>query len=102
MLPPASDQEEAVHARVGGRTGFTDDLMRSGVGAFVGCCGSPTDMGAAEFAVRVYDALLDGATIAHAVRDARRETAAQLPDDATPLLFTLSGFGSLRLTGNRT
>ena len=87
----------AVQAGLGGRAGFSDLAMHSGVGAFVGSySGAIDDNGARDFAVSVYDSLLHGATVAEAVH-ASRESRAQGGADATALLYCAYGAGDLRL-----
>lgn len=103
FLPPgteavgASESSAGLRATLRGRGGFTEDLMRSGAGAFIGCFGSPTDEGAVEFAVAVHEELLRGVQVAKAVNGARRRTVAALGSEATPLLYVLSGYGGLTL-----
>jgi hypothetical protein len=95
-------QAGAVQAGLGGRAGFADLAMKSGVGAFVGSySGAIDDNGARDFALAVYDALLRGATVADAVHASRRDLP-QANDDATALLFCTYGAGDLRLVVNRT
>lgn len=105
FLPPGLDTigggagagAGALRATMSGRSGFNDVMMRSGVGAYLGCFGSPGDDGAMDLAVRVYEALLRGTSIAHAVHGARTAARARLVADATPLLYALSGYGPLTL-----
>lgn len=105
FLPPGLDAigggsgagEVALRATMSGRSGFNDVMMRSGVGAYLGCFGSPGDDGAMDLAVRVYEELLRGTSIAQAVHVARRAARARLAEDATPLLYALSGYGPLTL-----
>jgi CHAT domain-containing protein len=98
FVPPGVSAKgaEPMKATTMGRMGFTEVAMRAGVGAFVGCFGSPTDGGAEAIAVAFHQALLSGVSAAQALYLAR--TQAQLPpDDATPLLYALSGYGDLTL-----
>jgi hypothetical protein len=86
-----------VQAGLGGRAGFSDLAMRSGVGAFVGSySGAIDDNGARDLAVSIYDSLLHGTTVAEAVH-ASREIRAQSGADATALLYCTYGAGDLRL-----
>ena len=88
--------ETALHAGFGGRAGFADIAMRSGVGAFLGSfSGAVDDEGAQAFADGVYQELLSGATTAEAVMRARRLPHAQ--GKPTGLLFALHGAGTLKL-----
>ena len=87
----------AVHAGLGGRAGFCDLAMQSGVGAFVGAySGAIDDDRARDFALSVYDSLLHGATVAEAVHTSR-EGRAWVGGDATALLYCVYGAGDLRL-----
>ncbi|HYV46661.1 MAG TPA: SIR2 family protein [Myxococcaceae bacterium] len=98
FVPPGVSAKgaEPMKATMMGRTGFTEVSMRAGVGAFIGCFGSPTDDGAEAIAVAFHQAVLAGLPVAHALHRAR--TQVQLPaDDATPLLYSLSGYGDLTL-----
>jgi hypothetical protein len=88
----------AVQAGLGGRSGFSDLSMKSGVGAFVGSySGSVDDNGARDFALSVYGSLMQGATVADAVYVSRRDRARSADADVTPLLFCAYGAGDLRL-----
>lgn len=89
--------DQAMRAAQAGRMGFMDDLMLGGVGAFVGCFGSVTDEGAVEFAVRVHETLAENESIARSVFNARRDALEELGGDLTPLLYALSGYGSLQV-----
>ena len=102
FIPPGVEKdaptpgEAAIRAGPGGRAGFADIAMRSGVGAFLGTfSGAVTDPGAQAFAVSVYGELLKGATMAEAVQRSRRLPSSK--EDPTPLLFALHGAGTLRL-----
>jgi hypothetical protein len=88
----------AVQAGLGGRSGFSDLAMKSGVGAFVGSySGAVDDNGARAFALSVYGSLMQGATVADAVYVSRRDRARSTGADVTPLLFCAYGAGDLRL-----
>jgi SIR2-like domain/CHAT domain len=102
FIPPGVEtdasipDEVAIRSGPGGRAGFADIAMRSGVGAFLGSfSGSISDEGARSFAISVYRELLRGASAAAAVQRARQARAAK--EDVTRLLFALHGEGSLRL-----
>jgi hypothetical protein len=87
----------AVHAGLGGRAGFCDLAMQSGVGAFVGAySGAIDDDRARDFALSVYHSLLHGATVAEAIH-ASREGRSRVGGDATALLYCVYGAGDLRL-----
>ncbi|HEY8212056.1 MAG TPA: CHAT domain-containing protein, partial [Myxococcaceae bacterium] len=87
---------DPMKATSGGRMGFTEVMMRAGVGVFVGCFGAPSDTGGAAVALAFHRALLTGVSAAEALRRARN--APTVPkDDPTPLLYSLSGYGDLAL-----
>lgn len=95
---PIGQHASTIHAGLGGRHGFSDLAMRSGTGAFLGTfSGAIDDLGARDFAVAVYRALLGGATAAAAVHGAR--VAAPATGRETALMYCLYGEGALRLTG---
>jgi hypothetical protein len=83
--------------RTRARSGFMPLAMQTGVGAFLGCMGMPSPEGAAAFALRLHQGLLQGETVAEAVFHARLETHRAFPDDPTALQYVLSGNGNLRL-----
>jgi hypothetical protein len=94
---PSGEHMQAISAGLGGRPGFSDLAMRSGVGAFVGTfSGSLDDQGARDFAIAVYRELLRGASVAAALRAAR--PAGRDRGGATALLYCLYGEGGLTLT----
>lgn len=98
FVPPGISAKgaEPMKATMMGRMGFTEVAMRAGVGAFIGCFGSPTDAGAEAIAVEFHRALLSGLSATRALYEAR--TRPKLPaGDATPLLYALSGYGDLTL-----
>jgi hypothetical protein len=77
-------------------SGFAEVAMRCGVGAFVGCCTSPSDAVAAELTERFYERAIAGDTIAEALRAARHALWHDGKSDA--VAFTVMGYGNLRLT----
>jgi hypothetical protein len=102
FIPPGVEtdaptpDEVAIRSGPGGRAGFADIAMRSGVGAFLGSfSGSISDEGARVFAVSVYRELFQGVSAASAMQRARQAPAAE--EDVTRLLFALHGDGGLRL-----
>jgi hypothetical protein len=101
FIPPGVDKgsgtnERPIRSGPGGRAGFADIAMRSGVAVFLGGFGEAlSDLGAKEFAISVYRELLGGATAAEAVQRSRRLPAA--PNDMTPYAYALHGEGHLRL-----
>ena len=96
FVPPGVSAKgaELMKATAAGRMGFTEVAMRAGVGAFIGCFGSPTDTGAEAVAIAFHRALLSGVPTAQALQLARTQPKLP-PDDATPLLYSLSGYGYL-------
>lgn len=101
--------------RASARLGFTEVASATGVGAFVGCFGSPEDKAAQQMGATFHAELLRGATVADALHTARLTCAAAykpLPasarraspqagsssyDFASSLLYSLSGYGELTL-----
>ncbi len=77
-----------------GRTGFTHLTETAGANAFVGCFGSPTDDGAKDVALSLYNDLLAGQTAAAALFAVVRETDRIGPD---ALRYCLSGQPHLTL-----
>ncbi|HEY0972276.1 MAG TPA: SIR2 family protein [Gemmatimonadales bacterium] len=75
--------------------GFTRLASRSGVGAFIGCFGSPTDAGAAVLATELYRFAMQGVPIALALHRAR--AIAMQGGDVSATMFTLSGYPQLVL-----
>ncbi|HEV7517597.1 MAG TPA: SIR2 family protein [Thermoanaerobaculia bacterium] len=80
-----------------GRPGFTALAARTGVGAFVGCFGSPGDASSSRLATHLHRELLGGATIAQALYRARLALAQEMPADPTGLVYVLSGASELRM-----
>jgi hypothetical protein len=80
-----------------GRLGFAALATRTGVGAFVGCFGSPKDAPAARLAADLHRELLGGTTIAQALYRARLALAKEQPQDSTGLVYVLSGASELRM-----
>lgn len=76
--------------------GFADMAASAGVGAFIGCFGSPMDDSARDLGVLFHRALGEGASATEALWRARVEVAQARPQDPTPLYYTGSGVGSLR------
>ena len=78
-----------------GRRGFTGMAMSTGVGAFVGCMGSPSDEGAKRIGVDVHRELIKGVPVAVALHRARVNNRSE--SDGSWALFTLSGYPELVL-----
>jgi hypothetical protein len=76
-------------ARVQGRSGFAHLASLAGVGACVGCFGSPEDEPAAKLAIALHREILAGTTIAEALFRARACVVAAA--DSTPLIYSLTG-----------
>ena len=89
-------EELPIKPSVSGRVGFAELAMRTGVGAFVGCFGSPSDAGARALGIDLHRGLLRGEGIAETLCGARRGLARERPDDPTPHLYLLSGYPDLR------
>ncbi|XXF77297.1 SIR2 family protein [Myxococcaceae bacterium GXIMD 01537] len=94
---PEASSLEPLPALPLGRPGFARVAAEVGVGAFVGCFGSPNDRAAEHLAVALHQGLLGGATVAEALHAARRQGLAARPDEPTPLQYILSGYGDLKL-----
>lgn len=87
---------EMIRAGLGGRTGFSELAMRTGVGAFLGSIGgNVSDEGGRDFALALYRSLLKGTTVAEAVLLARQGVDATA--DITGLLYCVYGAGGLRV-----
>ena len=95
--PPRPSIGDALQLLASKRRGFTQLAARSGVGAFIGCFGSPGDECARRFAVEVYTSMMRGVGVAHAVRAARQELAS-ISLDQTYLYYTVSGYGDVVLS----
>jgi hypothetical protein len=84
---------------VPGKGGFTNAASAAGVGAFVGCIGSPSDHKAALMGIELHRALLNGAPVVKALHRAR--VLASRDDvegpDTTDLLYVISGYPELAL-----
>ena len=80
----------AMPAPVTGDYGFTKLATTTGVGAFIGCFGSPEDNAARRLAVAMHQQLLEGVPIARALH-AARATAPRSATDTSALVYSLSG-----------
>ena len=87
--------EEASMGR--GKGGFTDVASTTGVGAFVGCLGSPSDQMAEEIGFKLHAELLKGVPIAVALHTVRLAAAVRGGRDHTWLHYALSGYPELTL-----
>ena len=94
--PPSPSIGDALQLLASKRRGFTQLAARSGVGAFIGCFGSPGDECAKQFAVDLYSRMTQGMSVAHAVR-ATREGLARISQDQTFLYYSVSGYGDVVL-----
>ena len=91
-----SREEGARRPRLLGRPGFSDVAARTGVGAFVGSFGSPSDELARTIGVRIHKELLRGSPIATALHEAC--VGSKPPrGDTSWLLYSLLGYGDLAL-----
>jgi hypothetical protein len=68
-----------------------------GVGALIGCFGSPGDDMGAEIGLRFHQELIAGQPIALALHRARISAKANDPTDRSALVYTLSGYPELAL-----
>lgn len=76
--------------------GFLDMATSAGVGAFIGCMGSPRDDSARELGIAFHRELAAGASASVALWHARLKVTESRPDDPTPLLYVGSGVAGLR------
>jgi hypothetical protein len=81
----------------GGQPGFTGMTSAVGVGALIGCFGSPGDDMGAEIGLRFHQELIAGQPIALALHRARISAKANDPTDRSALVYTLSGYPELAL-----
>ena len=81
----------------GGQPGFTGMTSAVGVGALVGCFGSPGDVMGAEIALKLHEELIAGQPIALALHRARLWAAQKDRTDRSALVYTLSGYPELAL-----
>lgn len=89
-------EEQPIKPSVSGRVGFAELAMRTGVGAFIGCFGSPSDESARQLGYNLHRGLLEGEVVSAALCGARQQLALEQPDDPTPHLYLLSGYPDLR------
>ena len=80
--------------------GFTPMAVATGVGAFIGCFSSPTDAAAKHVGVAVHRELLNGVVLAHALRNARRQSLAIDAGDVSPLQYVLAGHPHYRINSH--
>jgi hypothetical protein len=80
-----------------GRGGFTEVASTTGVGALIGCFGSPLDEVARMVGVNVHLELLKGTPVADALYKARLNTLGLYDNNHNSLLYSLSGYGELTL-----
>jgi SIR2-like domain/CHAT domain len=81
--------------------GFIDMATSAGVGALIGCIGSPDDAIAQEIGIAFHREVAKGASAAEALFRARVEAAKGAPDAASPFLYVGSGAGWLRGTAGK-
>jgi hypothetical protein len=94
-IPGLSAQDIAVGATLRGRGSFTEAASTSGVGAFIGCFGSPSDAMAARIGIDVHKELLEGTPVAVALHKARLSSLQGDGRDSTGLLYVMSGYPEL-------
>jgi hypothetical protein len=81
----------------GGQRGFTAMASAVGVGAMVGCFGSPGDDMGADIGLKLHEELIAGHPIAFALHRARISASPKEGKDCTALVYTLSGYTDLAL-----
>ncbi|MEJ7809789.1 MAG: CHAT domain-containing protein, partial [Gemmatimonadaceae bacterium] len=81
--------------------GFVRMAGATGVGAFVGCFGTPLDEAAQHVGFTLHQRLLQGEPVAWALHRARQAGLAfgRARGDMTALLYTASGYPELRVSG---
>ena len=86
---------------MGGRVGFVKVASATGVGAFIGCLGEPSDPVAREIGVNLHRELLTGKPVAAALHKVRAESClaeTKRPDsNLTAFTYVISGYPELTL-----
>jgi WD40 repeat protein len=77
--------------------GWVERMLEFGCSGFIGANWQVHDQLASRFAIDVYDALLDGQTIARAVRSARLNLRADFPANSTWLAYSLYAHPNMRI-----
>jgi hypothetical protein len=79
--------------------GCSDPASTAGVGAFVGCIGSPSDRKAGRVGYELHRALLNGEPVARALHQARRLANEDDTESLEPteLLYVVYGYPELAL-----
>ena len=80
-----------------GQPGFTGMTSAVGVGALVGCFGSPGDEMGADIGLKLHEELIAGQPIAIALHRARLSALSTGGNDRSALIYTLSGYPDLAL-----
>lgn len=94
--------ESPISPATSGRMAFTDAASVTGVGAFIGCFGSPSDAVAEQIGVQFHRELLKGKAVVAALHKARLTSKASPQRHSgqrnlTWLFYTVSGYGELVL-----
>ncbi|HEX7186538.1 MAG TPA: SIR2 family protein [Thermoanaerobaculia bacterium] len=111
FIPPGVSSEETKRsgptlsesgrATASGRMAFTEVATTTGVGAFIGCFGHPSDAVAEEIGIQFHRALLKGYPVASALYKARltasKGTLKRSNENLTWLFYVASGYGELVL-----
>lgn len=92
FVPPFAKVREQSHGPEeisgAGQLRFMDVAVAAGCGTFIGCLGSPTDLGARDIALNLYRNLFDGDPVARAFYDALVAPSVYEPDT---LKYVVSG-----------
>ena len=102
MRMPQLDAEDVESGpTMGGRVGFLEVASTTGVGAFIGCLGEPSDPVAREIGVNLHRELLAGRPVAAALHKVRAESClaeTKRPDsNLTAFTYVISGYPELTL-----
>jgi CHAT domain-containing protein len=102
MRMPQLDAEDLESGpTMGGRVGFVKVASATGVGAFIGCLGEPSDPVAREIGVNLHRELLAGRPVAAALHKVRAESClaeTKRPDsNLTAFTYVISGYPELTL-----
>ena len=96
-IPDLGAGDIAVGATLRGKGSFTEAASTAGVGAFIGCFGSPSDAMAARIGIDLHKELLEGTPVAVALHKARLSSLREDEPDLTGLLYVMSGYPELVL-----
>jgi hypothetical protein len=97
FVPPGIAHEQGSSAIVRRPRGFTRMATAAGIGAFVGCFGSPLDEPAKGFGVELYRQLLAGEPFAIALYRSRNAFSRPAKGELTGSFYAGSGHPELRL-----